>query len=1090
MSSGSLRDVLKALENVLSSSPVPRALPQELLQMVQTYLDKHGTIGDQDSQRLQEELLTLYHKRVAGEPGRHAIFLASLKQLKPAIKGADRLLEWWDLLVRPTIDSLGQEKAVAADARALLLSVLVNEDDEDNDGEHARVSALFTKKLLGVYLEKTKVRYDEDSTLKLKDESYRFVSDHLESLLVAFGKRRPKDFLTAVDSLVTRKEHRSQALSLLCTFVRYQPPHLHQVLQTPLIEHLLKCLMIDISTTVLSLALTTLIMFLPHIPNSLVVYLPRLFIVYSRILCWDRRKLVQTDNENGVLNDEGEISGSLPSQAGAYADPSWEKLDNLSDAAEPDTPDLYHYFTFIYGLFPLNFMSYIRKPYKYLKNSNFPGADEIDIDQAAIRSRTESYRQTHLLHPNFFTMTVESELTDDRWLKSDPAGVTAECVGLCAAIPPSFDAPGPPPTSKLPEIPAAYTRTEDIPNQSLLFVDDDGSTLANESSPPNGSRVDNRWQIRQSSASASYSKYGSVEPLTLSNKTSFQSQSHLSSRSNGSPSRLASPPTGPRDNAVDSPTLPAQPNQGNCAAKLQDMLQTHESLRSSAYVSLPNDSVNSLHTRYTGGSPRLGAYINSLTQHRVAQSPSMGAVPVDVEVMLLRNDLNFERFLRQQHISHIGQLQRKHIKEATVESETQKLINANKTLKVRLEESKKSFAMLRKETATSKSQSKKWEGELSSKIRALREDQKQWRADEAGVRRELQNAQNECNHLRRLVVESEAKELLTQQQMESIELDLHELESLRCEVESLNARLRDYEAREDDFERGKENEAIARTQLETAQLRLRSRENEREKFKKAYDRKIQELESRVQSMQNPMPGQASSVVEPMLDSALALSHSRYNTLKKAHNHLVNRYTELEIRYMEVQAQLDPNDNRLYSLGTRNRDDYTEDFSSFGQEDAASLDFRRRQHALSDSSMRTGEYSGGHSGSSTMAGPISSSFPNPPTRIESLHNRQYPMSSDTSPIAERSTPFEASLSPLKSGQSAAASAFSSNNSVHSGESTGIQTGKEKPKIKAGSEVRVYGRGGVQNIGKKEKKDKEKKSLKAGASLMGIRGFGSG
>src|SRR5215470_9808115 len=94
-----------------------------------------------------------------------------------------------------------------------------------------------------------------------------------------------QDFLTAIDALVVEKEYRSQALGLLGTFVRFQPPHLHQVLQTPLLEHLLKCLTVDTSTTVLSLALTTLVMFLPHIPNSLVPYLPRLFIVYSRILC-------------------------------------------------------------------------------------------------------------------------------------------------------------------------------------------------------------------------------------------------------------------------------------------------------------------------------------------------------------------------------------------------------------------------------------------------------------------------------------------------------------------------------------------------------------------------------------------------------------------------------------------------------------------------------------------------------------------------------------------------------------------------------------------------------------------------------------
>jgi len=54
---------------------------------------------------------------------------------------------------------------------------------------------------------------------------------------------------------------------------------------------------------------------------------------------------------------------------------------------------------------------------------------------------------------------------------------------------------------------------------------------------------------------------------------------------------------------------------------------------------------------------------------------------------------------------------------------------------------------------------------------------------------------------------------------------------------------------------------------------------------------------------------------------------------------------------------------------------------------------------------------------------------------------------------------------------------------------------KPKIKPNSEVRVYGRGGVQNVGTtpkdKKKKDKQKegedKKDKKGSGLRGIRGF---
>ena len=87
---------------------------------------------------------------------------------------------------------------------------------------------------------------------------------------------------------MVQKDFRLQILGLLCSYVRLQGPHLYQVLQTQLFDHLLQCLEGDTSTTVISLALTVLIMFMPHLCNSLGKYLPRLFVVYTRVLCWDK----------------------------------------------------------------------------------------------------------------------------------------------------------------------------------------------------------------------------------------------------------------------------------------------------------------------------------------------------------------------------------------------------------------------------------------------------------------------------------------------------------------------------------------------------------------------------------------------------------------------------------------------------------------------------------------------------------------------------------------------------------------------------------------------------------------------------------
>jgi hypothetical protein len=258
--------------------------------------------------------------------------------------------------------------------------------------------------------------------------------------------------------------------------VRLQPPHLHLVLETPLIEHLEKCLLIDASSTVIELALVVLIMFLPHICASLTSdrHLPKMFLIYSRVLCWDRLGNAEEPKSDGDANDDDSEDESDNEEG--ESEQAWEPVLQSMEYPDSSPPTLMHYFTFLYGLFPLNFMSFVRKPRRFLKSLNFPGARDFDLDQDLIQSRTEPYRRVHLLHPNMFSTTAEDELKENRWLKSDPADVVTECMDLCVAVSSTLEDPGPPPSAALPAIPVPP-----IPENPHPFSLDDDGTTANDS---------------------------------------------------------------------------------------------------------------------------------------------------------------------------------------------------------------------------------------------------------------------------------------------------------------------------------------------------------------------------------------------------------------------------------------------------------------------------------------------------------------------------------------------------------------------------------------------------------------------------------
>ncbi|KAK3065699.1 hypothetical protein LTS18_002506, partial [Coniosporium uncinatum] len=291
---------------------------------------------------------------------------------------------------------------------------MVFDPEEDPSREKAATSIHFTARLIEAYLARTRIPSggEEDDVVSPEDD---FVAHELENILVAFGRKMPKQFLVAIDELFVQKKYRAQALGLLSSFVRFQPPHLHLVLETDLINHLQCCLLIDTSTTIVDLALTILIMFLPHITSSLIPNLPKLFLIYSRLLCWDKYRNDTTDANEG--RGSGIMSQYLALMQEKFDplldDPTWEKLHHSFDHPEAPPPRVDYYFTFLYGLFPLNFMSYVRKPRKTLKGMAYPDADSLDLNQDLIRDRTEPHRRIHLLHPNFFSTTAEDELGDN-----------------------------------------------------------------------------------------------------------------------------------------------------------------------------------------------------------------------------------------------------------------------------------------------------------------------------------------------------------------------------------------------------------------------------------------------------------------------------------------------------------------------------------------------------------------------------------------------------------------------------------------------------------------------------------------------------
>jgi solute carrier family 25 protein 16 len=182
----SLKDLTRAITTSTSTLTLP--LPEDLLQVIYAYLEKHAVHDDSDEKRLQEDLLSIYQTSVVETPSRLAPFLAILRLLKPVLQAPGRLLQWWDKLSPPIMVHLGVEKGLASEVTGILLGILVyDEDEEIYVKETAKAtSAAVVENLISTWLAKTKLATEEF------DDHAKFVEGQIALILLAFGKKRPK----------------------------------------------------------------------------------------------------------------------------------------------------------------------------------------------------------------------------------------------------------------------------------------------------------------------------------------------------------------------------------------------------------------------------------------------------------------------------------------------------------------------------------------------------------------------------------------------------------------------------------------------------------------------------------------------------------------------------------------------------------------------------------------------------------------------------------------------------------------------------------------------------------------------------------
>lgn len=995
-----IKDATKALQVHFSPAKPASSLPPEARRMLQHFTDQSDDLfSDEDSSRANQELNNFWDRHVADNPQKLGAFVGVLKELRPAITAEADLWDWWRKAVKPVVTGTGFRKQALDDAQDFLIGAMVHRDEELGNESNSSLSDRLCGELFGIYIARTRDVSDEDHFVAPENAQ---IAQQVESILVAFGKRRTQDFFTHVDRLVRTATCRLQTLNLLSGVLRSQAPHTYTAMNTPLVEDVLKCLMNDTSTTVLSVALTCLVMLMPHIPGPLGVHLPKLCLIYSRLLCWERFSPLSTEAQrNLVTDDRVDPDSDDEADTGDIGnDASWEVFRPDPDVVETTVPELLNYFTYLYGLYPLNFMSYVRKPRKFLKGLDFPGADDFDLDQAVIRSRTDQYREVHLMHANFFNLTPEEELADPKWAKLEPADVVAECNALYSNKRIVLASPGPPPTGKLPELPP-------FPPLSVQT----GPSHPSGSAPisPVASQTSLRSGIswRDANMNALSTQSTEAESPTMGPQGSDDDTSGTPGRSKQSLSAddFPEPSHGPSVRASkDKHDVPPQTN----LAYLQ------------REITLLRNDLNFERWHKAQYSQHIGQLSRKNVKDATAEAETL-------------NLINANRALKKQ-LEHI-----RNAREATLKDSALTRKQANNMESHMLER----LRAMKKEQET-------WMTE-AAELKRLRTEIKQFRellvACEARelnkshelelLQRDLGQLQNEQEQLReagRRIREYEYREF-------EFERAKREVEILQNEKETLQMKL---SRRQQDSERLKHAYTSRISELES------HIDSSPESFSPGPSR-----------FSSQAPSQDTQV---LIQRAVAESQAKLTQLKKAHSRLLEKFTDLELEYQSVKSQLDilrgGAEESTQTFFHDSEGGYPGDRPGSGgaltAADSGYDTYSEYQHPSSDPTSRrfmppltamprgpgvgslpsptVGQAAGGSSSGLSWKAPVS--------RSESLHAAPAVTFNQTSPLPEGE---DLAKTVSKSGFSDASSDLSSG------------AAKKGKMVAANSEVRYYGRG---------------------------------
>ncbi|CAE6505073.1 unnamed protein product [Rhizoctonia solani] len=665
--SATTKDILLQIQSKFLTPPPPQLT--DIFPLIDVYISETGQLEPE----LDHGLLDIYSQAVDHSDVSHmGAFVGILYAFRMVLSSAS-IISWFDSLLRRALREPKLDVEAVKQAKELVLMPLYDESESK--------AQLLRRRLVQLYVLDAPKENDSavETMTQNADERAKMAvwKSNLEDLLVSDGYTRPKELFEELDvSFKSNPEGRLQLCILLNRLSRSPRKISIPFVNSPLFSTVLFSLQVDRSTTVFSIAITSLIMLLPALavdaPAQLNAHLPALLTILGRVVCWK-------------LRPGGEVKQSKKKWWKVKDELEWKRLDSSFESAAVAPSETRLYFTFMYGLYPCNTIAFLRSPVTFLRThahvSMFVHDWDVVLDEDEIKSCSRPLLRGHVVHPSIILADAKSELAElNRWKDKDVATVAAEC--------------------------------------TLLDI-----------------------QNAQTSARHSIAYYVPPTPQASGHPTpQVSGNNSLHPPGSANPARIPLPPSPAEPAQTVDPTASRRSSGDNSEKSLEIMVNTHAALTAPPEPLLLLDEASVVPPPpETSALPR--------PRHAMAEE-ALSILQRDV--LILKNQLNFEIYLKELVQQHVGRLHQDKIVSRSEEAERQGLHTKLKDYKAKLTKAQEDLATIRAEAAGTKSRHTQWVTELQDKLSRFREEKRSWAAEAVELRGEVNDtraalkAQNEA----------------------------------------------------------------------------------------------------------------------------------------------------------------------------------------------------------------------------------------------------------------------------------------------------------------------------------------------------------